>query len=785
MRAVPGLVPNVSGEYVPFDDTPPGSPERRDARRDAREVSDSLGRRAPSTSSGDSDEDEAFAPAGVEAVAALSESRSRAGAKRLWIGRAKELAEEMLRLRGDASAVTPRASSRPGAAGRSAVAALAALGPASDAFSSDDSNDPNANPNANEGFAPRPAIVFLGGSSGVAGDTLRYLRMFASRGHLVLCPDDFRGWPARLRHRPARSVRPDEEADYWSANLLYSEAPASGELVYESCAEQYTSSDRLAQVYDATLRVKHAALTKVLLDLPETMGKRGIYLAGNSEGAIVLGMMDDAVLDAGSETRRMSGTMRQPEASASARAAANERGGGGGGSAARESQTSHAKSLARDAAEKAAAKKSADASLGPAEPWEAKLLGRINIAYSLEPNYFTYRTLKRHEPPPPPPFSDSPPPSRSTSGLLRGGSEDGTEHGSDDGGSSGDLGTSPMAGSRSSGYSLASKPSWSSIESGLVAAAIRRAPRGLFGSRWRRDVPTLCVNGSMDQFFGRRNSVSETVVKRASDSMLAKGDRPHITGDAALRMAELGMTRALVAQMEGAKHAMCATHDFALRELLADFLNDPVACASIPERWEEDDRKERMMLWHSVVTPGKCSFASIASTERAAGFSSGPPRPPGADSPIREGDARRRGHARKISEVPPVRSFLDLTSAMAKLLVRGGSQASPSRNPSRDASARSLVASSVDGGSVRGGAAWSGEASTPPRADDREQPKGEARAFGGETTGEAPADQHQGSVSVCGGEEEPRRGHRADGEEEPRRRGPLAWLARRFRRGRR
>ena len=73
-------------------------------------------------------------------------------------------------------------------------------------------------------------------------------------------------------------------------------------------------------------------------------------------------------------------------------------------------------------------------------------------------------------------------------------------------------------------------------------------------------MPTLCVNGSMDQFFGRRNSVSETVVKRASDSMLAKGDRPHITGDAALRMAELGMTRALVAQMEGAKHAMCATH---------------------------------------------------------------------------------------------------------------------------------------------------------------------------------------------------------------------------------
>ena len=284
MRAVPGLVPNVSGEYVPFDDTPPGSPADATRGRDAREVSDSLGRRAPSTSSGDSDEDEAFAPAGVGGGRrAEREPVARRGETAVDRPSEGTRGGEMLRLRGDASAATPRASLRPGAAGRSAVAALAALGPASDAFRPTirTTRTPNPNANANEGFAPRPAIVFLGGSSGVAGDTLRYLRTFASRGHPVLCPDDFRGWPARLRHRPARSVRPDEEADYWSANLLL-RAPASGSWC-ESCAEQYTSSDRLAQVYDATLRVKHAALTKVLLDLPETMGKRGIYLAGNSE----------------------------------------------------------------------------------------------------------------------------------------------------------------------------------------------------------------------------------------------------------------------------------------------------------------------------------------------------------------------------------------------------------------------------------------------------------------------------------------------------------------------
>ena len=33
--------------------------------------------------------------------------------------------------------------------------------------------------------------------------------------------------------------------------------------------------------------------------------------------------------------------------------------------------------------------------LGGGSVWEAKLLGRINIAYSLEPNYFTYRTIKK------------------------------------------------------------------------------------------------------------------------------------------------------------------------------------------------------------------------------------------------------------------------------------------------------------------------------------------------------------------------------------------------------
>ena len=144
----------------------------------------------------------------------------------------------------------------------------------------------------------KPGVFFLSGSSGVAGDTLRYLRMLASIGHLVMCPDDFCGWPARLRHRRPAVIQPTDPANYWTNNLLYAEDSfATGELVYESCAEKYTSSNRLSVVYDATLKAKHAAMTGALLRLPDTMRRRGIVLAGNSEGAIVLGMMDDAMLE--------------------------------------------------------------------------------------------------------------------------------------------------------------------------------------------------------------------------------------------------------------------------------------------------------------------------------------------------------------------------------------------------------------------------------------------------------------------------------------------------------
>ena len=222
VREVPGLAPNVTGGYVQNSDDP--------------RVSD---------------------------------------VKTLWVGRAAEHAAAMGKFKAataERRAETGEpAASEPGSVssgdGVAAIEFLANVEPKSAA---------SDGPRTAGADVAKPAVVFVSGSSGVAGDTLRYLRILAAEGHLVLCPDDFCGWPRRLRHRTPRALRPwmrtsndtkknysngaddalrrDSDTSYWSLNLLYArhEAP-SGELVYESCAEQYTSSDRLAMVYDLSL----------------------------------------------------------------------------------------------------------------------------------------------------------------------------------------------------------------------------------------------------------------------------------------------------------------------------------------------------------------------------------------------------------------------------------------------------------------------------------------------------------------------------------------------------
>ena len=155
-------------------------------------------------------------------------------------------------------------------------------------------------------------MVVIPGSGGVAGDTLRYVRRFASMGHVVIAPDDM-AWPMHLRYRPRKDLREDsaaeeeneitkEEDSYWNDFALYDVATdattgakqsASGSLVYKSSAKSFIEDSFLKKQYDAALKLKSVVVSHILLTLPDFIKNAGVALVGNSEGAAVLGMLND------------------------------------------------------------------------------------------------------------------------------------------------------------------------------------------------------------------------------------------------------------------------------------------------------------------------------------------------------------------------------------------------------------------------------------------------------------------------------------------------------------
>ena len=155
-------------------------------------------------------------------------------------------------------------------------------------------------------------MVVIPGSGGVAGDTLRYVRRFASMGHVVIAPDDM-AWPMHLRYRPRKDLREDsaaeeeneitkEEDSYWNDFALYdvttnattgAKQSASGSLVYKSSAKSFIEDSFLKKQYDAALKLKSVVVSHILLTLPDFIKNSGVALVGNSEGAAVLGMLND------------------------------------------------------------------------------------------------------------------------------------------------------------------------------------------------------------------------------------------------------------------------------------------------------------------------------------------------------------------------------------------------------------------------------------------------------------------------------------------------------------
>lgn len=95
------------------------------------------------------------------------------------------------------------------------------------------------------------------GSTGIAGDSLRYMRMLTGMGYLVIAPDDLAG-QSPLRYRAPRGlIQPDEATDYWQRNLLYKDDVAKGEMVYFSSSEEFIRDPaRFDKIYNNIITVR-------------------------------------------------------------------------------------------------------------------------------------------------------------------------------------------------------------------------------------------------------------------------------------------------------------------------------------------------------------------------------------------------------------------------------------------------------------------------------------------------------------------------------------------------
>jgi len=99
------------------------------------------------------------------------------------------------------------------------------------------------------------------------------------------------------------------------------------------------------------------------------------------------------------------------------------------------------------------------------------------------------------------------------------------------------------------------------------------------GIKGDREIPTLNMIGTNDQYFACRESVASKVAQAA--------DLPPVQGHAFQAMVDAELTHGMVCHFEGSKHTLLLTHDSVVREILTDFLQRPrFACRKLPLHWE-------------------------------------------------------------------------------------------------------------------------------------------------------------------------------------------------------
>jgi len=146
-----------------------------------------------------------------------------------------------------------------------------------------------------EGCMIKGVVVFMHGSAGMTGVNLRYARMMAGAGYLVIAPDHMAASNSQVRRRLPRPLLPafGEEADYWSPDLVYSTG-TEGHLAYNTRPEKLLNEpEKFMEVYEKAYLLRQSELAYTLRNLPAFIKDMGVFLMGTSEGGMTVARFPD------------------------------------------------------------------------------------------------------------------------------------------------------------------------------------------------------------------------------------------------------------------------------------------------------------------------------------------------------------------------------------------------------------------------------------------------------------------------------------------------------------
>jgi len=135
-------------------------------------------------------------------------------------------------------------------------------------------------------------IVYKHGSGGMTVNNMRYVRMWAAMGYVVIAPDAMTSSSSRHRD-PAGLFTIESDLDYWSKNLIYTSTTVGSSAYSTKSKSVLEDPIKYKDLYEKVFR-ERAALLGVILDrLPVFIKKRGVFLAGTSEGAMTVARYND------------------------------------------------------------------------------------------------------------------------------------------------------------------------------------------------------------------------------------------------------------------------------------------------------------------------------------------------------------------------------------------------------------------------------------------------------------------------------------------------------------